>query len=74
MAMRTLQIDVGDLGIIVAMLHPGAVDTRMLRQAGALGSAMSPRKSVAGLINVIEHLGPENGGSFLRYNGEKIPW
>jgi NAD(P)-dependent dehydrogenase (short-subunit alcohol dehydrogenase family) len=74
MAMRTLQADVRDRGIIVAMLHPGAVDTRMLRQAGYRGSAMSPRESVAGLIKVIEGLSPESQGSFLRYNGQTIPW
>jgi NAD(P)-dependent dehydrogenase (short-subunit alcohol dehydrogenase family) len=74
MAMRTLQADVRDRGIIVTVLMPGAVATRMLAQTGYLGPALSPEESVTNLISVITNLGPEQAGSFLQYDGKTLPW
>jgi NAD(P)-dependent dehydrogenase (short-subunit alcohol dehydrogenase family) len=74
MAMRTLQADVRDRGIIVAMLMPGAVATRMLAQTGYRGPALSPEESVSRLIKVIINLSPEQAGTFLQYDGKTLPW
>ena len=74
MAMRTLQADVRDRGIIVTMLMPGAVATRMLAQTGYRGPALSPEESVTSLIKVIINLSPEQAGTFLQYDGKTLPW
>lgn len=74
MAMRTLQADVRDRGIIVAVLMPGAVATRMLAQTGYRGPALSPEESVTSLIKVISNLSPGQAGTFMQYDGKTLPW
>jgi short-subunit dehydrogenase len=83
MAMRMLQNEVRDRGIIVGIVHPGPVDTDMQRgfraaaaQAGAPITApqLSPEESARALVTYIETLGPEKAGRFYSYNGQEVPW
>jgi len=83
MAMRLLQNEVRDRGIIIGIVSPGPVDTDMQRgyraaaaQAGAPINApeISPEESARDLVTYIENLGPEKGGRFYSYNGQEIPW
>lgn len=67
---RSLAIDLKKRGIAVALLHPGFVKTRMVNFSGII----SPKESVAGLAERIEHLNLENSGSFWHMNGEELPW
>ncbi len=83
MAMRLLQNEVRDRGIIVGIVHPGPVDTDMQRgyraaaaQAGApiTTPQLSPEESARALVTYIETLGPEKAGRFYSYNGQEVPW
>lgn len=83
MAMRLLQSQVRERGVLVGLVTPGPVDTDMQRayraaaaQAGHPISAatLSPAESARTLADYIETLGPEKAGRFYSYNGQEIPW
>ena len=57
-------------GFIFTVVHPGWVRTDM----GGENATYTPQESVAGLITVIEGLGPEDNGRFYDFQGEPIPW
>jgi len=69
-AVKSLAIDLKPRGITCAVLHPGWVRTDM----GGKNATLDVRDSVHGMRRVIEELKPERTGSFLRYNGEAVPW
>lgn len=56
--------------IIVAVLHPGWVQTDM----GGKQAPLPPRESVAGIRRVIAGLKPADSGRFFNYDGSSIPW
>lgn len=74
MAMRSLGSETRDRGIKVGIIFPGAVNTRMLRQTGFRGKAMEPEEAVRSMIEVIANLTEETAGTFLRYDGQTLPW
>jgi NAD(P)-dependent dehydrogenase (short-subunit alcohol dehydrogenase family) len=83
MAMRLLQNEVRDRGIMVGIVSPGPVDTdmqRALRTAAAQAGTpitspqLTPAESARALATYIEGLGPEKAGRFYSYNGQEIPW
>jgi NAD(P)-dependent dehydrogenase (short-subunit alcohol dehydrogenase family) len=57
-------------GITVVALHPGWVRTDM----GGDSAALSVQESAAGLLHVIDHLGAEDSGRFLDWQGASLPW
>lgn len=71
MAGRSLAHDLKPLGIAIAILHPGLVQTRM---TNFIASGITPEVSVQGLLARIEHLSLENTGTFWHSNGEVLPW
>ena len=64
-------------GITVTLLSPGTVKVEkvaeMVERAGLKGF-IEPSESIAGMIEVIENLTPEDSGTFIRYNGEPQPF
>lgn len=74
MAMRVLAVDVMDRDILVGILAPGVVETRLLQQAGYGGRGIEPRQSVAAVIKNIENLTEETAGRYTLYTGETVPW
>ncbi|MEO6264333.1 MAG: SDR family oxidoreductase [Luteimonas sp.] len=56
--------------IAVVAMHPGWVQTDM----GGEGANLTPRESVAGLLQAIDALTPADSGSFLDWRGEAWPW
>lgn len=88
MAMRGRALHLKDQGVIVGILHPGGVNTRMLRQGFGLTkeeaeatdthdfgfTPMTPEQSVTQMIKTIESLTIERSGDFLRYDGATVPW
>ena len=74
MAMSALRVDLRERGIIVALVSPGMVGTRMLEQTGYRGSALKPQESVAGLVEIIEELSLDDDGTITNYAGKVIPW
>jgi NAD(P)-dependent dehydrogenase (short-subunit alcohol dehydrogenase family) len=83
MAMRLLQNEVRDRGIVIGIVSPGPVDTDMQRAyrdaAAQVGSPitapqLSAADSAKGLANYIESMGAEKAGRFYSYTGQEIPW
>lgn len=57
-------------GITVVALHPGWVRTDM----GGKLAPLTPAASVAGLLQVIDGLTPEQTGAFRDWQGTALPW
>jgi NAD(P)-dependent dehydrogenase (short-subunit alcohol dehydrogenase family) len=70
MAWHSLAIDVKRQGVIATMLDPGWVKTRM----GGASAPTTPEQSVADMRRLIERLGPEDSGAFLKRDGSRHGW
>jgi NAD(P)-dependent dehydrogenase (short-subunit alcohol dehydrogenase family) len=70
MGIRSLAADLADQGIILLALHPGWVQTDM----GGPKAPVRVGDSVAGLRRVISAAGPADNGSFIAFDGRRIPW
>ncbi|MQP66512.1 SDR family NAD(P)-dependent oxidoreductase [Niveispirillum sp. SYP-B3756] len=70
MGIRSLAADLADQGIILLALHPGWVQTDM----GGPKAPVPVGDSVAGLRRVIATAGPADNGSFIAFDGRRIPW
>ena len=60
---------------VVCALHPGTVDTRLSRPFQANvpeGQLFTPRRSARALVDVLEHLTPENSGDAFDWQGKRI--
>lgn len=56
-------------GITVTMITPGEVAVEKVKNPGP--RFISPAESIAGMIQVIEALTPEDSGAIIRYNGTR---
>jgi NAD(P)-dependent dehydrogenase (short-subunit alcohol dehydrogenase family) len=70
MAMRSLSGDLAPRGLIVAMFHPGWVQTDM----GGPSAAIDAVTSVSGLRKAIAGLTKKDNGGFFNYDGTPIEW
>jgi NAD(P)-dependent dehydrogenase (short-subunit alcohol dehydrogenase family) len=68
-AMQGMAVELGGRQIGVLILHPGGVMTRMGPADG-----ITPQKSVKGMRHIIDGFTLEQSGSFLQYDGKKMPW
>ncbi|RLB51629.1 MAG: short-chain dehydrogenase [Deltaproteobacteria bacterium] len=69
-AFKSLANDVADRGVMVAILHPGWVQTRMVGNSGNV----TADESAAGLLARIDELTPETSGTFWHAEGAVLPW
>ena len=69
MAGMSLARDLQEVGVSVALLHPGMVATDM---TGGRGVAVE--HSASGLIQRMDNLGTADSGSFWHAEGERLPW
>ncbi|WNK19293.1 SDR family oxidoreductase [Halomonas piscis] len=67
---KSLAVDLKPRGIAVAQIHPGYVQTRMVK----FGGMISAEEAAAGIARRIEALTLENSGGFWHSNGEVLPW
>jgi NAD(P)-dependent dehydrogenase (short-subunit alcohol dehydrogenase family) len=70
MAWHSLASEVKRQGIIAAVLDPGWVKTRM----GGPSAPTAPEQSVGEMRQLIERLGPEDSGAFLKRDGSRHGW
>jgi NAD(P)-dependent dehydrogenase (short-subunit alcohol dehydrogenase family) len=70
MAARLVAFPLSEQGIRSVSLHPGWVKTVM----GGPGAPLLAQDSVAGLLQVIDHLPADARGEFLDYQGKPQPW
>jgi len=57
-------------GVVVVVLDPGWVKTRM----GGSGAALEPSECVEKTLGVLHGLGEGDNGKFLQYDGKEVPW
>ena len=89
MAMRTVAMQLKDEGVVVAMLMPGVVRTRMSYQAGGMSleeaseqtdfeferpGSISATESATRIRNVIASLDGSETGIFLDNDGSRLNW
>ncbi|MEM1203964.1 MAG: SDR family oxidoreductase [Acidobacteriota bacterium] len=67
---RSLAHELSGRGFVCVVLHPGWVRTDM----GGDRAPLSPEESVAGMVRVMDGLGPDLNGAFLDHRGERLPW
>ena len=70
MAWASLALEAKPRGVVVALLSPGWVQTRM----GGAGAEITPEESVSDMRGLIERLTIDDSGRFLRRNGTELPW
>ena len=70
MAWHSLAIETRRLGVIAAVIDPGWVQTRM----GGPGAPTPPEESVGDMRRLIERLGPNDSGAFLKRDGSRHAW
>jgi len=58
---------------VVVALHPGTVETPFTAEYPG-HRKVAPDEAAQNLLNVLEHLKPENSGGFYDYAGEAIAW
>jgi NAD(P)-dependent dehydrogenase (short-subunit alcohol dehydrogenase family) len=67
---RSLAHDLAPRGVVVAMLHPGFVQTPMTGGRGDVDAVTAARN----LVTRIDELTPATSGGFLHANGSVLPW
>ena len=67
---KSMAIDLAPRGIIVLALCPGWVRTDM----GGSKAPLPVERSVRGLRKVLEEATPADSGTFIRYEGTRVPW
>ncbi len=70
MAWHSLAIEAKPLGVVAAALDPGWVKTRM----GGPNALISAEQSVGDMRRLIERLGPDQSGGFLKRDGTPHGW
>ncbi|MGI9415629.1 MAG: SDR family oxidoreductase [Hyphomicrobiales bacterium] len=76
MLLRTAAIEIARKRpeAVCLALHPGTVKTGLSDPFSGDRKRMEPAQSSVMLLNVIDRVGPADTGSFLAYDGTKIPW
>jgi NAD(P)-dependent dehydrogenase (short-subunit alcohol dehydrogenase family) len=67
---KGLSVDLRDRGITVMCFTPGNVATDM----SGPNAELQPDESISGMRRVIAQLDVSQTGSFVRYNGDAMPW
>ncbi len=70
MAWHSLAIEARRLGVVVAAIDPGWVKTRM----GGPNARISAAQSVGDMRRLIDRLGPDQSGAFLKRDGTPHAW
>lgn len=66
----TLAHELKPEGFTCVVIHPGWVRTDM----GGENAPIEPEQSIAGMLDLIDSLTPEQSGRFLDYQGNGFPW
>jgi NAD(P)-dependent dehydrogenase (short-subunit alcohol dehydrogenase family) len=70
MAWHSLAVEAQRRGVIAAVVDPGWVKTRM----GGANAPTPPEQSVGDMRKLIERLGPDDSGAFLKRDGSRHEW
>jgi NAD(P)-dependent dehydrogenase (short-subunit alcohol dehydrogenase family) len=70
MAWHSLAAEAERSGVVAAVIDPGWVKTRM----GGAGAPTPPEQSVGDMRALIDRLGPDDSGAFLKRDGSRHDW
>jgi len=70
MVTKSLSVDLKSDGILAVVLHPGWVRTDM----GGANGLIDTETCVSGILNVLGELNENDTGSFIKYDGTRLPW
>jgi NAD(P)-dependent dehydrogenase (short-subunit alcohol dehydrogenase family) len=59
---------------VLALLHPGTVDTAFTAAYQPAYEKLTPAQSAAALLGVLDGLSPSESGGFFGWQGDVIPW
>jgi NAD(P)-dependent dehydrogenase (short-subunit alcohol dehydrogenase family) len=79
MGMKTIAKRVKSKKVTIALISPGAVDTKMMNSAldhaGFKGGFLiTPQESAEAVINIIDQYDFEMSATFMSHQGDVIPW
>ncbi len=74
MGWRALRTDLKPRGVAVLLVSPGQVDTRLLRESGYRGEALTTGESVAGMVEIIAAATLDDPGLPINVDGRVLPW
>ena len=70
MGMKNLSIDVKEDRILITSIHPGWVQTDM----GGPQGELTVEDSVSSMVKIMSNLTEKNHGTFVKFDGDFIPW
>jgi NAD(P)-dependent dehydrogenase (short-subunit alcohol dehydrogenase family) len=73
-AMRALQADIRERGVIAAVVAPGLVNTDLLKRSGYQGESIEPGQAAERLYDYIETLQPNTAEGFAVPPDKILPW
>ena len=74
MGWRALRTDLKPRGVAVLLISPGQVDTRLLRESGYTGEALTTEESAAGMAEIIADATLDDPGLPINVDGRVLPW
>ena len=74
MGWRALRTDLKPRGVAVLLISPGQVDTRLLRESGYTGEALTTEESAAGMAEIIANATLDDPGLPINVDGRVLPW
>ena len=74
MGWRALRTDLKPRGVAVLLISPGMVDTRLLRESGYTGEALTTEESAAGMAEIIADATLDDPGLPINVDGRVLPW
>lgn len=74
MGWRALRADLKPRGVAVLLISPGMVDTRLLRESGYTGEALTPEESATGMAEIIADATLDDPGLPINVDGRVLPW
>lgn len=76
MLLKTAAIEVkrSNPQAVLVSLHPGTVNSRLSRPFKGEQIGRQPLQAVREMLQTLNQLGPDDSGSFVAYNGERLPW
>ena len=74
MGWRALRTDLKPRDVAVLLVSPGQVDTRLLRESGYRGEALTTEESVAGMVEIIADATLDDPGLPINVDGRVLPW
>ncbi|NCP82680.1 MAG: short-chain dehydrogenase, partial [Rhodoferax sp.] len=59
---------------VLVSLHPGTVNTGLSKPFKGEQIGRQPLLAVGEMLQTLNQLKPADSGTFVAYNGEKLPW